>query len=283
MMETPSDALVGGVVVVTPTADTPPPARHSRRRRRPSGAAPPLPRSLGLTGKGWLVAVAALTAWLVVALASSGARRLADKVDSAILRAFAEVRTPWLTSLLRPVDRVTAGWGLSVVAFGLLGLLIVFRRWRHLFTFLGAVLILGIIGQILVHAFARHRPYDVAIIGRWVGYSMPAAAVAITTIVGVGVVYGLVVPGRPRTAAKTIAIAFLGLVVLTRLYLGADHPSDVLVSGVFAVAIAVNAFRFFTPNEVFPVAYRRGKTAHLDIGGRRGEAVKRAVEDQLGL
>src|SRR5882762_6048132 len=133
MMETPSDALVGGVAVVIPTADTPPRARHTRRRRRPSGAPPPLPRSLGLTGKGWLVAVGALTAWLVVALASSGARRLADKVDSAILRAFAEVRTPWLTSLLRPVDRVTAGWGLSVVAFGLLGLLIIFRRWRHLF------------------------------------------------------------------------------------------------------------------------------------------------------
>src|SRR4029078_8629321 len=31
------------------------------------------------------------------------------------------------------------------------------------------------------------------------------------------------------------------------------------------------------------VAYRRGKTAHLDVGGRRGEAVRRAVEDQLGV
>ena len=36
------------------------------------------------------------------------------------------------------------------------------------------------------------------------------------------------------------------------------------------VALLVNAFRFFTPNEVFPVAYRKGKTAHLDVGGRRG-------------
>ena len=49
------------------------------------------------------------------------------------------------------------------------------------------------------------------------------------------------------------------------------------------VALLVNAFRFFTPNEVFPVAYRQGKTAHLDVGGRRGEAIRHAVQDQLGL
>ena len=49
------------------------------------------------------------------------------------------------------------------------------------------------------------------------------------------------------------------------------------------VAIPVAAFRFLTPNEVFPVVYRRGKTAHVDVGGRRGEAIRLAVRDQLGL
>ena len=49
------------------------------------------------------------------------------------------------------------------------------------------------------------------------------------------------------------------------------------------MAIAVTAFRFFTPNEVFPVAYRRGRTAHVDVTGRRGEAIRQAVRDQLGL
>ena len=68
-----------------------------------------------------------------------------------------------------------------------------------------------------------------------------------------------------------------------QLYLGVDHPFDVAVSIAFAVAILLNAFRFFTPNEVFPVTYRRGKTAHLDVSGRRGEAIRRAVQDQLGL
>jgi tRNA A-37 threonylcarbamoyl transferase component Bud32 len=38
-----------------------------------------------------------------------------------------------------------------------------------------------------------------------------------------------------------------------------------------------------TPNEVFPVTYHRGSSAHLDVGGRRGQAIHRALEDQLGL
>jgi tRNA A-37 threonylcarbamoyl transferase component Bud32 len=42
-------------------------------------------------------------------------------------------------------------------------------------------------------------------------------------------------------------------------------------------------FRVFVPNESFPVRYRRGKTAHLDVGGRRGEANLRALREQLGL
>ncbi len=37
------------------------------------------------------------------------------------------------------------------------------------------------------------------------------------------------------------------------------------------------------PNETFPVAYRRGRSAHLDVGGRRGEAIRHALADQLGL
>ena len=70
---------------------------------------------------------------------------------------------------------------------------------------------------------------------------------------------------------------------VSQLYLATYHPFDLLVGTVLAVGIGVNAFRFFTPNEIFPVSYGGGKTAHLDVGGRRGEAVKQAVLEQLGL
>jgi hypothetical protein len=39
----------------------------------------------------------------------------------------------------------------------------------------------------------------------------------------------------------------------------------------------------FAPEAVFPVSYTRGNTAHLDLTGSRGAAIKEAVEEQLGV
>jgi hypothetical protein len=73
------------------------------------------------------------------------------------------------------------------------------------------------------------------------------------------------------------------LVALARMALGVDAPSDVLVGVGIGVTIPLLLFRRFTPNEVYPVAYRRGRAAHLDIGGARGQAIRRGLEDQLGV
>ena len=106
---------------------------------------------------------------------------------------------------------------------------------------------------------------------------------AVVAIFLMGVVYCLAVPGRARSWTKAAAAAVVAVFGLARLYLGLDHPGDVLLAVAFAVAIAVTAFRFFTPNAVFPVAYRRGNAAHVDVTGRRGQAIRQAVRDQLGL
>ena len=56
------------------------------------------------------------------------------------------------------------------------------------------------------------------------------------------------------------------------MYLGVDAPSDVLVGAAIGVTIPLLLYRWFTPNEVFPISYRRGRTAHLDVVKARGEA-----------
>ncbi|MDX2343916.1 MAG: hypothetical protein QNL26_08690, partial [Acidimicrobiia bacterium] len=73
------------------------------------------------------------------------------------------------------------------------------------------------------------------------------------------------------------------LLVLAQLYLGVDHPSDAIVAAIYAPAVTVVLFRWFAPESVFPVSWKRGVAAHLDVTGERGEAIKRAVGDQLGL
>jgi hypothetical protein len=160
---------------------------------------------------------------------------------------------------------------------------VAFRRWRHVFTYLGSVLALSIVGVLLINVFERPRPYDVTIIGRWQGFALPSATAAIVSFTAVGILYILVVPGRPRRRAKIAATVVVGAACFARLYLGVDHPFDVITGVAFGVAIPLNAFRFFTPNEVFPVKYGKGKTAHLDIGGRRGQALRCAVDEQLGV
>ena len=171
-----------------------------------------------------------------------------------------------------------------MVALSVVALTMVFRRWRHLLVFIGSLVVLEIVGaQWIYFPLSRPRPYGVWIIGGWGGYSAPSVVVFVFTFFLVGAVYCLVVPGRPRTYAKIAVAVMVAILGLARLYLAVDHPDDVLFGVVLAVAVAVTAFRFFTPNEVFPVVYRRGSSAHVDVTGRRGEAIRTAMRDQLGL
>jgi membrane-associated phospholipid phosphatase len=231
----------------------------------------------------WLVAMVVLIAWLVVTLVWQGARRLTDHVDAAVLRALAELRTDWLTTAARGVDRGATGWTTSIGAGLLLVVTVACKRWRHLFTFLGSVVVLQLSGLVLIEAYRRPRPYDVTTIGRWDGFSLPSATAAVVSLTVVGVICMLVVPGRWRSVANIVGGVLIATVTASRLYLGVDHPFDILTGVALGVAIPLNAFRCFTPDEAVPVTYRRGKTAHLDVGGRRGEALRQAVLDQLGM
>jgi tRNA A-37 threonylcarbamoyl transferase component Bud32 len=254
-----------------------------RRRRRPTGAPPPLPKHIGASGKAWLLVLALLIAWLVLTLAWQPAYRLSDRVDTAVLRLFAHLRASWLTPVVELVDRAGRGWSRTFVSLALVVLLLVFRRWRHLFTFLGSLAVLEVVGAGLYETYQRPRPYGVAIIGQWAGYSLPSPPVAIFAALLVGILYTMVVPGRPRTIGKGVVAVVLPIFVGARLYLAVDHPLDALVGVALGISIPLAAFRAFTPNTPFPVTYRRAKTAHLDVGGARGEAIRCAVEEQLGL
>ena len=57
---------VGATAAAASKPQISPTIRRGHRQRRPSGAAPPLPRSIGISGKGWLITVGVLAAWIVV-------------------------------------------------------------------------------------------------------------------------------------------------------------------------------------------------------------------------
>ena len=259
------------------------PAQRTARRRRPTGAPPPLPHPFRVTTTAWLLLAVAIVTCAFLFSNHTEWLRLDDRANTWLLRLLADARTPWLTGLASGIKEAGSGWGVTVVGLSVVALTMIFRRWRHLLVFLGSLFFLVTVGDWIYNGLSRPRPYGVSIIDSWGGYSAPSPPVAALTIFLIGAVYCLVVPGRPRALAKVVVAVVVAVFCLARLYLAVDHPDDVLLGVALGVAIPVTAFRYFTPNEVFPVVYRRGRTAHVDVGGRRGDAIRQAVHDQLGL
>jgi tRNA A-37 threonylcarbamoyl transferase component Bud32 len=164
-----------------------------------------------------------------------------------------------------------------------MAVLVAVRRWRHLFVWLAVGVLVTSLAGSLAGMLRRPRPFEVEILGPWSGFSMPSLPMTVLTAFLVSTLYALVPPGRPRTIGKWTVVVLLAITAASRLYLAQDHPTDVVAGVVLGVTAPLAAFRLGTPNEVYPVRYRRGRPAHLDVTGPRGEAIVRALRDQLGL
>ena len=266
-----------------PVARPAPPAiQRVRSRRRPSGEPPPLPRHLNASGKWWLgLSAVVVVAWIVVVV--TGSVTFFDLLDTRFLQALADLRTPWLTRVAEIGGVLATGRALHVLWLANLALLVLLRRWRHLFVWIGVALVVVNIGASMASTLQRPRPYEVEILGPWAGFSMPSLPMTVLSAFLVSSVYSLVPAGRKRTIAKWGITALVLITGLSRLYLAQDHPTDILAGVILGVAVPLAAFRLLTPNDVYPVRYTRGRPAHLDVTGARGEAIVRALHDQLGL
>jgi tRNA A-37 threonylcarbamoyl transferase component Bud32 len=255
-------------------------------RRRPSGEPPPLPHHLQISGVGWLIAAVALIA-LVVAAFGGGLRGPAVAItvaDDAVVRWLAGLQAPGLLVVKRALAALSSWWVLNGLLAGLVVALLALRRFRHLIIFLiFANVVLLFAGNMVGATVRRPRPFGVVIQTSWGGWALPSLQVTFFATILVAILYTLVPEGRWRNTGKWVAVALVALTALGRIALGADAPTGVLVAAAIGVTIPLLAFRWFAPNALFPVAYRRGRSAHLDVGGARGRAIRQAMQDQLDL
>lgn len=259
--------------------------RRPTPRRRPSGAPPPLPRHLRTTGAGWLVG-ALLAVVVTVAIFRHGVRGAAISVivvDDTIVRWMSNVDLPGIHGIARGVSYLGSWWAITVLLWVPNVGLIVLRRWRHLVTYIVMSQLVQLVHALLYDLTTQPRPFGVPLRGSWGGWSLPS--IHMLSLAGLLVValYTLVPGGPLRNRLKWVAAVVVTLVALARLHLGVDSPSAIVIGVLIGAGFSVSAFRYFAPSEVFPVTYRRGRTAHLDVSGPRGEAIRRAVEEQLGL
>jgi tRNA A-37 threonylcarbamoyl transferase component Bud32 len=273
----------GGSVVLESAASTRPGRRA--RRRRPSGAPPPLRRDLRVSGVGWFAGavVAVIATVLIFGNGVQGAAIPAIVVDDTIVRWASDLDVPGIDALARGVNYAASWWVISIAIWTLTVALIVLRRWRHLLIYLVVSQLAQMVQGFLYDLTTQPRPFGVPLKGSWGGWTMPSLEMLAVAGLTVIALYTLVPDGKLRNRGKWIVAGVVTLVALARLHLGIDSPSAIVVSVLISVSLALTAFRYFAPNDVFPVTYRRGRTAHLDVTGQRGEAIRKAVEDQLGL
>jgi membrane-associated phospholipid phosphatase/tRNA A-37 threonylcarbamoyl transferase component Bud32 len=264
----------------------PPGTVRRARRRRPTGEPPPLPHHLQTSGVRWLVAALVLVA-LTIAVFARGLRGLAVDVtvaDDAVVQWLGGLQAPGLVGIWRALAAFSSWWVLNGLLWGLLLALLVLRRFRHLIVLFILAQILSLVAENAVAAVAqRPRPFGVEIREGWGGWAMPPLQITYFTASLVVVLYTLVPEGRWRNTGKWVVAALVALTAVGRIALGAEAPTDVLVGVALGVTIPLVAFRLFAPSEVFPIRYRRGRGAHLDVGGARGAAIRRGLTDQLGL
>jgi tRNA A-37 threonylcarbamoyl transferase component Bud32 len=264
----------------------PPGIRRSPHRRRPSGQPPPLPHHLQTTGVGWLTAAVVLVVLSLVVFAGGlgGPAVAVTVVDDAVVGWLAGLRAPGLLPAMEGLAALGSYVAITGLLWGLLLVLLLRRRLRHLLVVLVAWTLQAFIIQIVLAPLLRRpRPFGVEFRTDWYAWALPSEQLAALVVVLVGILYTLVPEGRWRQTGKWVATALVALVAVAHLYLGVEAPTDILVGVAVGVAIPLLGFRWFAPSQVFPVTYRQGRSAHLDVGGARGQAIRRALQDQLGV
>jgi membrane-associated phospholipid phosphatase/tRNA A-37 threonylcarbamoyl transferase component Bud32 len=203
--------------------------------------------------------------------------------ENVFVRWIAFHRKGWMTRTALFANGLGSTAVTRTLRIGTILALISVRRWRHLLVLVISILFVAWLTSKLGRYFIRPRPLGVVILGGWEGSSLPSRPVAELSVAVVGIMYTLLPHGRWRNIGKFIAPVLLGSLALSELYLGLNHPFDIICALILGIGLPLVAFRSFVPNSVFPVHYGKGRAAHLDVGGARGTAIRQAVQDQVGL
>jgi hypothetical protein len=258
-----------------------------RRLRRPSGEAPPLPHAAG-----WHVAIWAAVVVVVVGVALTAA--MSDEVplaaDVDILRWAEDVRTPTLVDIAKVFDLLATAGAVLALRWATVIVLVVFKRFRHLVVALVTWAVIDLVFHIL--RVQLMPPTDLVppitvVVGPTsdgaMDYFFPGSAMVALSVTIFAMLRSLV-PAHLRSPVRWGAIVLLIVIAASRVLLASGYPTALVYGAVLGATITILVFKWLIDEEAFPVSYRRGgNAAHLDLGGARGDAVKTAMREQLGI
>lgn len=254
-----------------------------KRQRRPSGEPPPLPRELNKVASAWLIGfVLWAVIWAWVFLSDRPAVWITEQ-DLALMDPIVSNRRAWLTPTMQVINEFGTSWLTPLAGWAVIVVGLATRRFRHVLLMLLSMSIVAMIVTTIMRSIQRPRPLGISQIGQWEGFAQPSRPIALATTALVACVLTLAPLGTCRRVswvAMTMVLVALGF---AQLYTGVDHPTDVAAGATVGVAVALFVFRMWAPERVFPISYGGGKTAHLDVAGIRGDAIRLGLERQLGI
>ena len=103
------------------------------------------------------------------------------------------------------------------------------RRLRHLLVLVVSYEVLMLLTAIILFVVHRPLPFGVLVQFRWGGFAMPSVEVATVCAVLTGALYTLVPAGRWRRRGGWAAAVIVAVIGLSRMRLGVDAPTDVLL------------------------------------------------------
>ncbi len=257
-------------------------AERGRRRRRPSGEPPPLPRELNRAAVGWLIAFGFWAViWVWVFLSDDPAIWITRR-DLELMAPIVDHRAGWLTPPMRAINQIGSHWATPVVGWITLIGALAARRIRHALLLVASLSVVAGVVTLVSVRIGRPRPLGITLIGDWEGFAQPSRPVSLLAAALVASALSLVPLGRRRGCYWAIG-AGLAIFGLAQVYTGVDHPSDVFAGATLGISVALVLYRAIAPEVVFPIAYHTGRTAHLDVGGARGAAIREGLRRQLDI
>ena len=102
--------------------------------------------------------------------------------DNAILQRIADIRTAWLTNVMKAIGLLATGPAMQALWLVNLVIMVIWRRWRHLLVWLVTGLLVVDGCEAIAEVIQRPRPVGIEILGPWKGYAMPSLPLAVLAV-----------------------------------------------------------------------------------------------------
>jgi undecaprenyl-diphosphatase len=169
--------------------------------------------------------------------------------DRSVMEALHRLASPWLTTTMRVITTTGSAMVVAAVTVGL-GIYWWHKagRWLESAVLMITMATSTALGQILKFLFARPRPDLFPWLVQAKGWSFPSGhTLAVVTLGGLLAWFvGRRLSGWRQVILWIVAGLWVGLVSLSRVYLGVHYPSDVLASltvGGFCLLVALHVYR----------------------------------------